>query len=176
LRIVPDFRLQQIISSFLNWLSIESLFSGDMCAQYQQLGPDACATSALYDGNGSENPPGLGDPDRSPEWSPGGDSVSARGCGCKRVGDHPRRGLAGLSASAVATVVRLLDRYPTLPIDRSIADLAANLRRQNRWRLPDAFQAAAQFHGLRLATRNSRDFPPQRHAFVVVPYALPAVK
>jgi predicted nucleic acid-binding protein len=70
-------------------------------------------------------------------------------------------------------VTRLLDRYPTLSIDRETADLAAELRREHRWRLPDAFQAAlAHLHGLQLATRNTRDFPPARHSFVVVPYSL----
>jgi predicted nucleic acid-binding protein len=79
--------------------------------------------------------------------------------------------LAGLSKSAVAVVKEWLDRYPTLVIDRQTADLAAELRRAHRWRLPDALQAAvAQQHGLRLATRNTKDFSPQRHSFVVVPY------
>ena len=55
--------------------------------------------------------------------------------------------------------------------DAAAADLAANLRRSYRWRLPDAFEAArAQLHGLTLATRNVRDFPPARFDFVEVPY------
>ena len=46
-------------------------------------------------------------------------------------------------------------------------------RRRNGWKLPDAFQAAlAQLHNLKLATRNTRDFPPQQYLFVVVPYTL----
>jgi predicted nucleic acid-binding protein len=81
--------------------------------------------------------------------------------------------LTGLSASSLEPVKRLLDRYPVLPIDREAADLAAELRRRHRWHLPDAFQAAlAQLHGLRLATRNTRDFPPARHDFVLVPYSI----
>lgn len=80
--------------------------------------------------------------------------------------------LAGVPISAFAGVKEWLDRYPTLPIDRQTADLAAELRRQNKWKLPDAFQAAiATQHGLKLATRNTKDFPPHRHPFVVVPYA-----
>jgi predicted nucleic acid-binding protein len=44
---------------------------------------------------------------------------------------------------------------------------------ENRWKLPDAFQAAlALSRGLRLATRNTRDFPPERFSFVEVPYHL----
>ncbi|MGH6959369.1 MAG: PIN domain-containing protein, partial [Dongiaceae bacterium] len=69
--------------------------------------------------------------------------------------------------------VGLLDYFPTLPIDAPVADLAAQLRREHGWRLPDAFQAAlARYHALQLATRNTRDFPPTRHPWVVVPYEL----
>lgn len=81
--------------------------------------------------------------------------------------------LTGAETPAVAAVTRLLDRFPTLPIERTTADLAAELRRRNKWRLPDAFQAAlAQEHNLKLATRNTRDFPPERHSFVVIPYVI----
>jgi len=83
--------------------------------------------------------------------------------------------LAGLRSGSADPVRRLLGRFPTLPIDLEIADLAADLRRANSWKLPDAFQAAlAQHHGLKLATRNVRDFPPGKHPFVVVPYKLPS--
>ena len=69
----------------------------------------------------------------------------------------------------------LLDRFPTLPIDREIADGAAHLRRRHRWKLPDALQAAiAHRHGLRLVTRDAGDFPPEHHPFVLVPYTLDA--
>jgi predicted nucleic acid-binding protein len=58
-------------------------------------------------------------------------------------------------------------------VTKPIADLAASLRREYRWKLPDAFQAAlAKHHELRLATRNTEDFPPEAHEFVSVPYAL----
>ena len=68
---------------------------------------------------------------------------------------------------------RLLDRFPILIIDRPIADLAATLRRQNRWKMPDALQAAlAKHHKLKLATRDTDDFPPKRHRFVTVPYTI----
>ncbi len=68
---------------------------------------------------------------------------------------------------------RLLDRFPLLIIDRTIADLAATLRRQNRWKMPDALQAAlAKHHKLKLATRDTDDFPPKRYRFVTVPYTL----
>jgi hypothetical protein len=77
-----------------------------------------------------------------------------------------------LAGIVMPEVKEWLDRYPTIPIDRETADLAADLRRQYKWKLPDAFQAAvATQHGLKLATRNTKDFPPQRHTFVVVPYS-----
>jgi predicted nucleic acid-binding protein len=79
--------------------------------------------------------------------------------------------LTGYSKEERRDVGLLLDEFPTLDIGVEIADLAAVLRRRNGWKLPDAFQAAlAQHHGLRLATRNTRDFPPERFPFVVVPY------
>lgn len=79
--------------------------------------------------------------------------------------------LAGADSRNIGAITRLLDRYPNLTIDREVADLAAKLRRLHRWRLPDAFQAAlAQTHKLQLATRNTKDFPPARYPWVVVPY------
>jgi len=81
--------------------------------------------------------------------------------------------LSGVDSDAANSVRRLLDHYPTLPIGIEIADLAAELRRSHGWKLPDAFQAAlAQHHSLKLATRNTRDFPPGKYPFVIVPYRL----
>jgi len=83
--------------------------------------------------------------------------------------------LSGMRSEARATVAALLDTFGFLPIDSAIADLAAELRQRHRWKLPDAIQAAtAQHHGLRLATRNARDFKPTEHDFVLVPYRVPA--
>ncbi|MBI1788617.1 MAG: PIN domain-containing protein [Acidobacteria bacterium] len=80
--------------------------------------------------------------------------------------------LAGVDAQSVAPVRHLLDSFLTLGIDARVADLAATLRREHGWKLPDALQAAiAQTHRLKLATRNSRDFPPRQFGFVVVPYS-----
>ncbi len=79
--------------------------------------------------------------------------------------------LTGFEPRAASKAAQFLDCFPTLGIDQATADLAAALRRDHGWKLPDAFQAAiAQQHGLRLVTRNRRDFPPQRHRFVVIPY------
>ena len=67
----------------------------------------------------------------------------------------------------------LLNSFPNLDLTLQIADLAAQLRRRHRWKLPDAFQAAiANYHGIRLATRNTKDFDPDRFDFVTIPYSL----
>ena len=80
--------------------------------------------------------------------------------------------LAGLDRDEGALGARFLDCFPTLGIDKSIADFAAELRRRQGWKLPDAFQAAiAQHHGLKLVTRNVKDFPPRKFDFVAIPYA-----
>lgn len=81
--------------------------------------------------------------------------------------------LSGYPDGDHAGVARMMDAFHFLPIDAAAADLAARLRHRHRWRLPDALQAAlAQLHGLKLATRNTRDFPPRRHRFVTVPYRI----
>jgi len=81
--------------------------------------------------------------------------------------------LAGLAKEDQAEVVALLDQYQLLVIDKPIADLAADLRRSHRWKLPDAFQAAlALHHRIKLSTRNTKDFDPKKHDFIEVPYRL----
>jgi len=81
--------------------------------------------------------------------------------------------LAGVDDAGVPATVRFLDAFPLLLIDGTTALQAARLRHRFGWRLPDAFQAAlAQQHGLRLATRNTKDFDPAVHPFVVVPYTI----
>jgi predicted nucleic acid-binding protein len=81
--------------------------------------------------------------------------------------------LTGFDSADVPLAAALLSRFRLLVIDEPIADLAARLRREHRWKLPDALQAAAaRQHGLRLATRNTKDFPPDRFAFVHVPYEI----
>mgnify|MGYP000923857622 FL=1 len=83
--------------------------------------------------------------------------------------------LTGFDTADVPLALALLSRFRLIAIDGPVADLAAALRREHRWKLPDALQAAAaRQHGLRLATRNTRVFPPAKHAFVVVPYTLRA--
>jgi len=81
--------------------------------------------------------------------------------------------LTGLAEDELPEVIRLLDQYQLFIIDRPIADLAAKLRREHSWKLPDAFQAAiARHHKIKLITRNSKDFNPQKHDFVEIPYKI----
>jgi predicted nucleic acid-binding protein len=81
--------------------------------------------------------------------------------------------LVGVTEADKPAVTALLDWFPLHVLDKEAADLAATLRRSERWKLPDACQAAlAQHHGLQLATRDTKDFPPERYGFVVIPYIL----
>ena len=81
--------------------------------------------------------------------------------------------LVGVEEQDEAVVKAWLDQYHLLNIDKEIADLAAKLRRQNNWKLPDAFQGAiCLYHKIKLITRNTKDFDPQRHAFVEIPYQI----
>lgn len=81
--------------------------------------------------------------------------------------------LAGFDQTKAGPALLVLNSFPSLTIDPPIADLAAHLKREHKWKLPDAFQAAvAHHHRLRLVTRNIKDFPPQQYDFVDVPYTL----
>jgi predicted nucleic acid-binding protein len=79
--------------------------------------------------------------------------------------------LSGLDGGAALAMGRYLDGYAHVDWQKSDSDLAAQLRRKHRWKLPDAFQAAfAQGRSLKLVTRNTKDFEPSKHSFVFVPY------
>ena len=79
--------------------------------------------------------------------------------------------LAGGPDDEMEAASSLCDLFDCISISQETADRAARLRRLNRWKLPDAFQAAiAQQHGWQLVTRNTRDFDPSLHDFVLIPY------
>jgi predicted nucleic acid-binding protein len=81
--------------------------------------------------------------------------------------------LTGIDQDEQINVIHLLDQYKLFIIDKPIADLAADLRREHGWKLPDAFQAAiAKHHKTKLTTRNTKDFDPAKFDFVEIPYAL----
>lgn len=79
--------------------------------------------------------------------------------------------LTGANPEEVVHIGHLLDSFPCLPLDGDVADRAAAIRREKRLRLPDAFQAAvAEKHNLKLVTRNTRDFTPDKFDNVLIPY------
>ena len=81
--------------------------------------------------------------------------------------------LAGTGPAREDHIAAWLDSFTCLDITADIADRAARIRREERLRLPDAFQAAtAERHGLKLITRNTRDFRKERFPYLEVPYSL----
>mgnify|MGYP000069930793 FL=1 len=79
--------------------------------------------------------------------------------------------LAGTALDAEQQVLQLLNQFSTLPITLSVADAAARLRRTERWKLPDAIQAAIAIdQNLVLVTRNTKDFKDGQPVKVLIPY------
>ena len=79
--------------------------------------------------------------------------------------------LTGFDPVAEVQAKAFLNLFTTHELTVKDADLAASLRRENRWKLPDALQAAVAINRqLILATRNSKDFDVARHSFVEIPY------
>jgi len=82
--------------------------------------------------------------------------------------------LSGGTGDERLAAIELCEQFECLSITPPIAVAAAELRRKHRWKLPDAFQAAlASSRHLKLATRNTKDFNPKQHGFVLVPYEIP---
>ena len=81
--------------------------------------------------------------------------------------------LSGGENQALASATLLCDQFTCLDITKAIADRAADLRRRHHWKLPDAFQAAIVLqYGLRLATRNTKDFQPGNPPYITIPFRL----
>ena len=80
--------------------------------------------------------------------------------------------LTGVDKQYLPHVKLFLDTFKTLPITQEDADLAAELRREHRWKLPDAMQAATAInHRLNLIPRNTKDFDAKL-SFVHIPYKI----
>lgn len=81
--------------------------------------------------------------------------------------------LVGFDTKNETLALELLNLFPTLPVTAETADAAAVLRRTQRLKLPDAFQAAVALHNnLTLVTRNTRDFQSGSEPEVLIPYRL----
>ena len=79
--------------------------------------------------------------------------------------------LVGFDSNSVISAKDLLDYFPVIPITKDDADLAAELRRDYRWKLTDALQIAiSKNHKLKFVTRNTKDFNPKEHNFILIPY------
>lgn len=80
--------------------------------------------------------------------------------------------MVGAAPEEVHVVRSFLARFSQVPVDEQVSEIAVDLRRRFRVRIPDALiWAAARRCNALLVTRNTRDFPaddPQ----VRVPYAL----
>lgn len=82
--------------------------------------------------------------------------------------------LTGFALSDRKQASDFLDCFQTLEMTKAIADVAAELRHEKKWKLPDAIQAAfATYYNLKLITRNTKDFSPDQYNFVIIPYQLP---
>lgn len=81
--------------------------------------------------------------------------------------------LAGFDERSAGLALDLLNLFTTLPVTLDTADTAARLRRSQRWKLPDAIQAAIAIeYGLTVVTRNTRDFQPGGQPKVIIPYTV----
>lgn len=62
--------------------------------------------------------------------------------------------------------------FEVMPLDLAVAEIAVQIRRAQRIRLPDAIiWATAQVNDALLVTRNSKDFPPNQPR-IRLPYTL----
>lgn len=79
--------------------------------------------------------------------------------------------LSGVDGLDAIKAKEFLGHFPIADLTVEIADFIGSLRYKYRWKLPDAIQAGiAQHYNLKLVTRNTKDFPPDKFSFVMVPY------
>lgn len=79
--------------------------------------------------------------------------------------------LSGGSAEEAQAARELCDKFECLPLTKDDATVAADLRREHHWKLPDALQAAsAKRNHLKLVTRDARGFDEKKHSFILCPY------
>ena len=101
------------------------------------------------------------------------DFLAANGGDCSISVITRAETLARFTSESEPLARELLDSFATLPVTVEVADAAARLRRTQRWKLPDAIQAAiALQEGLTLVTRNTRDFRDNGPVSVEIPYQI----
>ena len=80
--------------------------------------------------------------------------------------------LLGCRDHESTTVRTWLEGFRRLDLDQAVASEAVRCRQERGLKVPDAILlATARCHGLILATRNGRDFPPKNDQ-VICPYQL----
>ena len=80
--------------------------------------------------------------------------------------------MAGTNEDDRETVQSFLSRFQQVDIDAGVAEIAVDIRRNSRMRLPDAIiWASARRESALLVTRNTRDFPSDAPG-IRVPYDL----
>ncbi len=86
--------------------------------------------------------------------------------------------LTGFDEQAKEVVIKFLDNFELLVIDKQVADLTATFRKMHKIKLPDSLQATlAIYHNLILVSRNTKDFKEGhqylgRDDLVLCPYTL----
>lgn len=86
--------------------------------------------------------------------------------------------LTEFDEQAKDSIIKFLDNFDVLPIDKPVADLTATFRRTYRIKLPDSLQATlAIYHNLILVSRNTKDFKEGhqylgRDDLILCPYTL----
>ena len=80
--------------------------------------------------------------------------------------------MVGADIRVTAETSAFLSDFQVIAIDESVAELAVQLRRSHRIKLPDAIVwASAQAQSMLLVTRNTKDFPADDPS-VRIPYQL----
>jgi hypothetical protein len=81
--------------------------------------------------------------------------------------------LSGGSEEEASSARKICDKFECVSLTKDDATVAAELRRENGWKLPDAMQAAlAKRLDIKLVTRDARGFGDKKPAFALCPYKL----
>jgi predicted nucleic acid-binding protein len=79
--------------------------------------------------------------------------------------------LSGGSEEEADSARKICDKFECVSLTKDDATVAAGLRRENGWKLPDALQAAlARRMDIKLVTRDARGFGDKKHSLAFCPY------
>ncbi len=81
--------------------------------------------------------------------------------------------MAGVRPGEESAIRQWLSEFRLLAVDPAVMEAATQIRQRLRIALPDAIiLGSARVAGIMLVTRNTKDFSPQIHPDVRVPYTL----